>query len=143
MDAWPFGVPDRFPRAVDVLEARAREAGDDRAAYGLGDGLDGIEVTVGGDRETGLDHVDPEACELLGDLQLLGDVERDAGRLFAVSQGRVEDLDRFHVAAYFCTGLTGFGRFLPTKNPPARRHGGSSASTYVRSRLRKEEAEQR
>jgi len=28
-------------------------------------------------------------------------------------------------------------------NPPAKRHGGSGASTYVCSRLRKEEAQQR
>ena len=97
MDAGAFGVADRLPRAVDVLEPRAREAGDDRAPHRLGDRLDGLEVTVGGDREAGFDDVDPEAGELLGDLQLFGDVERDAGRLLAVSQCRVEDLHRVHV----------------------------------------------
>ena len=88
---------------------------DDRAAHGLGDRLDRLEVAVGRDREAGLDDVDPEAGELLGDLQLLGDVERDAGRLLAVSQCRVEDLDRVHVAC-----LRAVGVLLPTKNPPAR-----------------------
>ena len=95
MNTWMrgrVGVPHGFPRAVDVLEAGARQPGDDRAAHRLGDRLDRLEVAVGRDREAGLDHVDAEARELLGDLELLGDVERDAGRLLAVSQGRVEDL---------------------------------------------------
>ena len=34
----------------------------------------------------GLDDVDAEARELLGDLELLGGVERDARRLLAVAQ---------------------------------------------------------
>ena len=118
MNTWmrgAIGVANRFPRAVDILEAGAGEPGDDRAPHRLGDRLDGVEVAVGGDREAGLDHVDPEAGELLGDLQLLGDVERDAGRLLAVSQCRVEDLDRVHVASP--RGCRGFGA---TKNPPGR-----------------------
>ena len=54
MNTWMrglLGVPHRFPRAVDVLEAGARQAGDDRAAHGLGDRLDRFEVAVGRDRE--------------------------------------------------------------------------------------------
>ena len=46
-------------------------------ADGAGDRLNGLEVPGGGDRETGLDHVDSEAGELLGDLELLGGVQRD------------------------------------------------------------------
>ena len=79
------------------LNAGARQAGDDRPAHGLGDRLDRLEVAVGRDREPGLDDVDAEARELLGDLELLGDVERDAGRLLAVSQGRVEDHHLVHL----------------------------------------------
>ena len=41
----------------------------------------------------GLDHVDAEPGELLRDLDLLLRVQRDAGRLLAVAQRRVEDLD--------------------------------------------------
>ena len=107
-------------------------------AHRLGDRLDRLEVAVGRDREAGLDDVDPEAGELLGDLELLGDVERDAGRLLAVSQGRVEDLDRVHLVRL---GVV-LGVFAATKNPPAGWHGGRSASTYVRPRLHKEEAQQ-
>ena len=57
----------------------------------VGDGLDGLEVALAGDREAGLDDVDAEAGQLLGDLELLALVERDAWRLLAVAQGRVED----------------------------------------------------
>ena len=46
---------------------------------------------VAGDREPGLDDVDAEPRELLGDLELLAARERDAGRLLAVAQGGVED----------------------------------------------------
>ena len=50
-----------------------------------------LEVARRGDREAGLDHVDAEPRELLGDLQLLLRVQRDPGRLLAVAQRRVED----------------------------------------------------
>ena len=56
-----------------------------------GDRLDRLEVARRGDREAGLDDVDAEARELVRDLQLLARVERDAGRLLAVAQRRVED----------------------------------------------------
>ena len=59
----------------------------------VGDRLDGLEVAGRGDREAGLDHVDAEAGELLRDLDLLLRVQRDAGRLLAVAQGRIEDVD--------------------------------------------------
>ena len=51
-----------------------------------GDRLDRLEVAGRGDREAGLDHVDAEPRELLGDLDLLLGVERDARRLLAVAQ---------------------------------------------------------
>ncbi len=37
--------------------------------------------------------VDAQARELLGDFDLLLGVERDPGRLLAVAQGRIEDVD--------------------------------------------------
>ena len=75
MKTWmrlPVGVADRLPRAVDVGERVRESAGDDRPADGAGDRLDGLEVPVAGDREAGLDEVDAEARQLLGDLELLG-----------------------------------------------------------------------
>ena len=61
------------------LNAVRDSAGDGRALHGLGDGLDRLEVALAGDREAGLDHVDTEARELVGDLELLAHVERDPG----------------------------------------------------------------
>ena len=57
------------------------------------DRLHGLEVAGRGDREAGLDHVHAEPRELVGDLELLLLVQRDARRLLAVAQGRVEDQD--------------------------------------------------
>ena len=72
-----------------------------------------------GDREPGLDDVDAEARELLGDLELLADVERDAGRLLAVAQGRVEDLHRVH-HGWLLSWVPGLrcGVIAATKNLP-------------------------
>ena len=76
---------------VDVGELRPREPGDHRALDLARDPLDGLEVARRGDREAGLDHVDAQPRELLGDLELLRRVQRDARRLLAVAQRRVED----------------------------------------------------
>ena len=76
----------------------------------LRDRLHRLEVALAGNREAGLDHVDAEARELLGDLELLGDVERDAGRLLAVAQRRVED--QYSVGVLHRHAMPSFG--LPT-----------------------------
>ena len=78
VDAATGGGLDGLPAAVDVTEGGARQAADHRALDPLGDGLHGLEVALAGDREAGLDDVDTEAGQLLGDLQLLALVERDA-----------------------------------------------------------------
>ncbi len=93
MDPRALGVLDRVPGGVDVGLVRAGEAADHGPFDLAGDRLDRLEVAGRGDREAGLDHVDAEARELLCDLDLLLRVQRDAGRLLAVSQRRVEDLD--------------------------------------------------
>jgi hypothetical protein len=135
VQARPLGVPDGFPRPIDVREPGAGQAGDGRAAHALGDGLDGLEVTRAGDREAGLDDVDAEMGELLGDLELLGHVQRDAGRLLAVPQRGVEDPYFVHL------GLPHpFFGFRQRKTSPARRHEEASASTGRRSQLGKEQA---
>ena len=65
-----------------------------------GDRLDRLEVAGRGDREAGLDHVDAEPRQLLRDLDLLGRVQRDPGRLLAVAQRRVEDVDAVCVVCW-------------------------------------------
>ena len=87
------GVADGLGGTFDVGGVGAGQAGDDRAVHLAGDRAYRLEVTRGRDRESSLDHVHAEARQLLGDLQLLVRVQRDARRLLAVSQRRVEDDD--------------------------------------------------
>jgi hypothetical protein len=57
------------------------------------------EVVRGGSRETGLDDVDVQPSELMGKLDLLLGRQREAGRLLAVAERRVEDQNFFHRAS--------------------------------------------
>src|SRR5439155_11422231 len=74
-----------------VLSGRAREAADHRALDRLRDRGHRLRVAWRGDREAGLDDVDPQARELMRDLELFLHVERDSRRLLAIAQRRVED----------------------------------------------------
>src|SRR5688500_3004195 len=85
---WLSCVPGGWP----VLLARARQATDHRTVNLAGDGLDRLEVARRRYGEAGFDHVDSEPRELVGDLELLLLVERDARRLLSVAERRVEDL---------------------------------------------------
>ena len=55
--------------------------------------LHGFEVAIGGDRESGFDHVHAEAVELLGQVQLFLHIHAAARRLLAVTKRGVEDGD--------------------------------------------------
>ena len=91
VDARLLGVLDRLPGAVDVAVVAPGQAADRRAGDLGGDRPHGLEVADRGDREPGLDDVDPERGQGAGDLELLGHVHARARRLLAVAQGRVED----------------------------------------------------
>ena len=93
VDARPRGLAHRLPRALDVGGVGAGQPRDHRAVDLSRDRPHGLEVARRGDREAGLDDVDPEPRELVGDLELLGRVEADARRLLPVAQGGVEDED--------------------------------------------------
>ena len=93
MDAPALGRLDRFGAAIDVLERRAREAADHGVLRALGDLVDGGEITLRRDRETGLDDVDAHVVEQFGDFDLLIVRHGGAGALLAVAQGGVEDDD--------------------------------------------------
>ena len=99
MDARPARLAHSFAATRDVGFDGAGEAGDDRVPGALGDGGDGLEVALGGDRETRLDNVDAHGVEHLGDLQLVFKIHGRAGRLFAIAQGGVENDDGFGVFA--------------------------------------------
>jgi hypothetical protein len=59
----------------------------------VGDALDGLEISDGGDGKTGLDDVNAEALKLAGDDELFGGVHAATGRLLAIAEGGVEDED--------------------------------------------------
>ena len=105
MNVWIRGRSESLiaPQAASMsalwVRARPQITGPSTVA---GDRLDRLEVARRGDREAGLDHVDAEPRELLGDLDLLLRVERDPGRLLAVSQRRVEDVDAVCVGHCWC-----------------------------------------
>ena len=103
VDPRSLRVLDGLPCTIDVRRVRAGQAGDDRALDLAGDRLHRLEVAGRGDREAGLDDVDAQPRELVGDLELLGRVQRDARRLLAVAQRGVEDLYVVHVVV-LCSG---------------------------------------
>jgi hypothetical protein len=104
VQARAVGRLQRLGRGVHVGPRRAAERGDGRASHGFADRLDPGEVARRGRSEACLDHVDAEPLELEGDDSLPVGLQRDAGRLLAVPQSRVEDLDRTQVALLSCLG---------------------------------------
>ena len=79
-------------RSMSAGRQRARRR-DGRAANGLRDGADRLEVVRGRDREAGLDDVDAQLVELPREAELLVLAQREARGLLAVAQRRVEDGD--------------------------------------------------
>ena len=73
-----------------TARAKAATAGRSTAARHRAHAL---EVAGRGAREAGLDDVDSEPLELLRDRRLLVRLQRDARRLLAVAQRRIEDRD--------------------------------------------------
>ena len=86
----PFSASAARSMSPVVVRASAAITGPLHAGRDL---ADRVELAVGGDREAGLEDVDVQPGELLGDLDLLGPRERDPGGLLAVAQGGVEDPD--------------------------------------------------
>ena len=79
VDSRSLAVANGLPCTIDVGAVGTSQAADDGALDFSGDLLDRVEVARRGDREAGLDDVDAEARQLLGDLELLGSVQRVPG----------------------------------------------------------------
>ena len=91
VDARPLGRLERARRLLDVLRPRAGQRRNGRAPH-LGRNL-AHRFGIGRrrDREAGLDDVHAERVEGAGQRELGGHVQREAGRLLAVAERRVED----------------------------------------------------
>ena len=97
VDAGTLRLGERLGTGADVLLEAAAEAGDDRPLDLLGDGRDGGEIAGGAVGEAGLDDVDAEPCQLVGDGQLVLGAEGHARRLLAVAQRGVQDGERLQL----------------------------------------------
>ena len=93
MDTGTLGLLDGVPAGADVALDAAGQTADDGALHLARDGLHRLEVAGAGGREAGLDHVHAQTHELVGDLELLADVEADARGLLAVAEGGIEEDD--------------------------------------------------
>ena len=113
VDTAPLGVAHGLGAAVDVDGGGAGQAAYGAFGDDLGDALNGFEVAVRGDREAGLDDVDPHLLEDLGQLQLFVQRHGGAGRLLPVAHGGVEDDD---AVALGSGGLLG-GHGLVSRSP--------------------------
>ena len=122
MKVWIRGRSDvahRLPAPRRCPACGPRQAADHRAFHLPRDRLHRLEVARRGDREARLDDVHPQPRQLLCDLQLLVPVQRDARRLLAVAQRRIED--HAHDAASSRTGtacrsLMSFCSFLVSRS---------------------------
>jgi hypothetical protein len=87
------GVFQGFPSPFNVWAASAGESGNDGAADDCGDCLDGFEIAIGGNGESGFDHVGAEAVELVRQAQLFLMIHATTGRLFSIAQRCIENGD--------------------------------------------------
>jgi hypothetical protein len=83
----------RLAGAGDVGGDGPGEPRHARALDPAGDSRDGLEITVRGNREAGLDDVDAHHVQHVGDLELLLEGHGRARALLAIAQGGVEDQD--------------------------------------------------
>ena len=94
--------------SFDVALGTAGEGGDGRVLDLARDGLHAGEIFGARGGEPGLDDVDAQRLELLGEPELLGGGHPVAGRLFAVSQRGVEDKETFHASSFASSTLPAF-----------------------------------
>src|SRR6202035_1401531 len=80
----------------------ARKTQYSRPGQRLRDTADGFKITRRRRRESSLDDIDIEPLELTRDRDLLFDIHRASGRLFAVAQRGVENPDVIGVGRYGC-----------------------------------------
>ena len=93
MDAGMAGVFDGFPAAVNIRLHAAAEAGHLDVARLPGDLAHGIKVSLAGGGEAGLHDIHAQDFELMGETEFFLLVHGCAGRLFAVAQGGIKEID--------------------------------------------------
>src|SRR5580704_9009357 len=94
-------MPQRLPCPLDVRTASTRQARDDGTADHFCDRPHRLEVALRGDGKAGFNNVYPEAVELMRQPKLFLLIHAAAGRLLAISKGRVENGNSRFVHNYF------------------------------------------
>ncbi len=93
MDTRPLCPFQSAPGPLNISYVRAGKSGDYRPVYLGSDPAYRLKLFVGSYREAGFNNVDAELVELPGQAKLVFRAHAAAGRLFAVTQSRVEDGD--------------------------------------------------
>lgn len=101
VDPWPFSVFHGFPSRLDIFLIASRESADDRDIAVLIDGvadcfrygLDCFEIFLRSGGKPSLYDVDAEFSKLTRDVEFFLGCECSSGRLFAVTESRIEDAD--------------------------------------------------
>src|SRR5581483_1851392 len=98
VNAWPDGSVQCLSRAFDIVLRGTRERGNNRTRHSCRNRLNRRKIPIRSNRETGFDHVHPEAVELPRKPRLFMHIHAAAGRLFAVPQSGVKNCDpRVHL----------------------------------------------
>jgi hypothetical protein len=93
MHARTDGRRERPGGAIDVIGGAAGERGNRRARQGRRNEPDRLGIRVRCDGKPRFDDVRAQSLELTGHEELLFDAQREARRLLAVSERRVEHAD--------------------------------------------------
>ena len=92
VDPRPGRVPKGRTGPLDVLGHGAGQSADYRPFDLLPNAAHGLKVLVGGNRKAGLDNIDLQPRQLVGDFQLFPHRQRGTGRLLGVPQRGVENI---------------------------------------------------
>ena len=93
VDAWIFGALHGFPAAVDIAVHATGEPGHLNVSGLRGDGAHGFEIAGTGGGKARFHDVHAQHFQLMGKAQFFLEIHGGAGRLLAVAQGGVEEIN--------------------------------------------------
>src|SRR5262249_42235610 len=91
MDSWRRCPLQRFPGACDVFGLAPRESRNLHSVDIFRKQLYRLEVSVGGNGESGFDNIHSKLLELKRHAQLLVHIHAATRRLLSIAQGRIEN----------------------------------------------------
>jgi len=98
MNPGPFpGWFKSLPGTVDIQIAGSAKSGNLTVVSRLGNPFDSFKIPFGSDRKSCFDDIDIQFFELNRDTQLLVDIHTGTGRLLAIAQGSIKNLNSLDV----------------------------------------------